>query len=78
MAGTQVRVRGPRESDARSDVVAQRDSDRLVHEEAELGEEPTETRVVPLDGKDQGPVCVHTLFLGEGWGINLPGGDARM
>ncbi len=42
----EVRVRSPRESSARSDVVPQGNPDRFVHEEAELGEEPTETGIL--------------------------------
>src|SRR5439155_9130658 len=61
VARAEVLVRSPSESSARADVFLQGDSDRFVHEYAELCEEPTEMRVVPRDGKDEGPVGEHTL-----------------
>ena len=73
VAGPQVRVRGPCESRARSEIVPQGDSDRLVHEEAELLEEPTQARIVPRDGEDQGPVSEHAIAVGKRWASTSQG-----
>jgi len=60
VARAEVRVCSPSESSARSDVFPQGDPDRFVHEEAELRKEPTETRILRRNRKDEGSVCEHT------------------